>query len=113
MTYPFETAIVAIAALHHLPLNPALKRFKDLLRPGGELAVIGLYRASTPLDFLLSAVAFPVSWMFRLSRGYSDVGAPLQEPQTTLQEIRAACQTWLPGAFFSPQAAISIFPYLA
>jgi 2-polyprenyl-3-methyl-5-hydroxy-6-metoxy-1,4-benzoquinol methylase len=34
--------ITAVATLHHLPLRPALERFRDLLKPGGVLAFIGL-----------------------------------------------------------------------
>ena len=52
MTHPFADgsfdAIASIATLHHLPLEPALGRFRDLLRPGGVLVVIGLYRLRTP-----------------------------------------------------------------
>src|SRR5437879_2012383 len=55
MHYPFEPetfdVIASIATLHHLALEAALERLKRLLRPDGVLAVIGLYRLSTPADF--------------------------------------------------------------
>lgn len=39
MTHPFADCsfdlITAVATLHHLPLRPALARFRDLLKPGG------------------------------------------------------------------------------
>ena len=41
---------VSIATLRHLPLDPALRKFRDLLRPSGTLAAIGLYRLSTLSD---------------------------------------------------------------
>jgi SAM-dependent methyltransferase len=37
-------AVVSISALHHLYLADALRRFADLLRPGGVLAVVALPR---------------------------------------------------------------------
>jgi SAM-dependent methyltransferase len=54
MTHPFANEtfdrITAVAALHHLSLEAALIRFRDLLVPGGILAVMGLYRLSTIED---------------------------------------------------------------
>lgn len=36
--------IVSIATLHHMPLEIALKKLKTLLRPGGILVILDLYR---------------------------------------------------------------------
>lgn len=113
MAYPFLDdsfdLIVAVAALHHLPLRPALIRFRNLLRTGGVLAVIGLYRGETLRDLAFSAAAFPASWTLRLFRGYADVGAPVQNPQETLSEIRCACQALLPGASLRRQLLFRYF----
>jgi len=102
MTHPFAAhsfdLITAVATLHHLPLRPALTRFRNLLRPGGVLAIIGLYRAQTLSDYALAASAFPSSWILRLLWGHTDVGAPVQDPRETLREIRSACDALLPGA---------------
>ena len=102
MTYSFSDKsfelITAVATLHHLPLRPALLRFRQLLIPGGVLAIIRLYRGETFSDHALAAAAFPASWMFRLFRGYADVGAPVRDPRETLREIRSACDVILPGA---------------
>ena len=89
--------IAVVAALHHLPLESALERFRDLLRPGGVLAIVGLYRASSFADYLVAAAALPLSRVLRLRRGYSDVGAPLHEPLETLRQIRSGCARLLPG----------------
>jgi 2-polyprenyl-3-methyl-5-hydroxy-6-metoxy-1,4-benzoquinol methylase len=35
--------VVAVATLHHLPLRLALERFRDLLKPGGVLSIIGAW----------------------------------------------------------------------
>jgi ubiquinone/menaquinone biosynthesis C-methylase UbiE len=102
MTYPFSDdsfdLITAVATLHHLQLRPALARFQKLLRPGGVLAIIGLYRGGTLRDRALAPIAFSASWMLRLVRGYTDVGAPVQGPRETLQEIQRACDLLLPEA---------------
>lgn len=101
MTYPFPNNsfdfIAAVATLHHLPLVPALTRFSNLLKSGGVLGVIGLYRARTAQDFVLAAVALPTSWTMRRLRDYTDVKAPLQEPNESLHEIRTACDSTLRG----------------
>jgi hypothetical protein len=102
MTHPFVVdsfdLITAVATLHHLPLRPALTRFRSLLRSGGVLAIIGLYRAQTLSDYALAASAFPLSWILRWLRGHTDVEAPVQNPRETLWEIRSACDSLLPGA---------------
>jgi 2-polyprenyl-3-methyl-5-hydroxy-6-metoxy-1,4-benzoquinol methylase len=90
--------IAAVAALHHLPLSAALARFQTLLNAGGTLAVIGLYRAHAIEDYFWAAAALPTSWILRWILGQTDVAAPLQAPAETLDEIRGACESLLPGA---------------
>jgi SAM-dependent methyltransferase len=101
MRFPFPNhsfdLITAVATLHHLPLEPALNRLRNLLRPGGVLAVIGLYRINTVQDVAFAIAGKPVSWILRHSRHCADVNAPLQEPKETLKEIQAACDMLLPG----------------
>jgi SAM-dependent methyltransferase len=92
--------IASIATLHHLPLAPALERFTQLLRPGGVLAIIGLYRLSTVSDFIYGCAAKPVSGWLRATRGGEPIVAPIRDPDETLGEIRAAVERVLPGADF-------------
>lgn len=102
MTQPFAGGsfdfIAAVATLHHLPLMPALTRFRDLLKPGGTLAVIGLYRANSVVDYAWASAALPVSRALRCVHVQEEVAAPLRRPNETLREIRAACEDILPGA---------------
>ena len=102
MSQPFEKGsfdvIASIATLHHLPLAPALDRFKQLLGPGGVLALVGLYRLSTPADLAWAFVAMPVSWWLRLTRNYESVAAPIRDPDETLAEIEDCVDRILPGA---------------
>jgi SAM-dependent methyltransferase len=95
--------IASIATLHHLPLVPALERFAQLLRPGGLLAVVGLYRLRTLEDLARAPVALPVSWWLRLTRNYEEVAAPIRDPDETLEEIRNAAARILPGAAITRQ----------
>lgn len=101
MTYPFPEesfdAIGAVATLHHLPLEAALMRLRILLKPGGVLAVIGLYR-HTFSDYPVDALAMVVSLTLRLRYSYSEVAAPVKAPNETLDQIRAVCARVLPGA---------------
>jgi len=102
MTHPFPAAsfdfITCVAALHHLPLKPALVRFRDLLKPGGVLAIVGLYRNHTLEDYAWGAAAMPISRILRFLHGDAAVNAPVQDPRETLHEIRDAAQKLLPGA---------------
>ena len=102
MTYPLAQAsfdlVAGIAVLHHLPLAAALARFRELLAPGGVLAVIGLARPSTAHEAAMSALAYPVNQALRRIKGEAPVGAPVKDPAETLPQIRAAADAVLPGA---------------
>ena len=102
MTYPFARNsfdfIAVVATLHHLPLIAALERFRELLKPGGVLAVIGLYRLHSIADYAFAAIAKPISLIVRVVRPVPAVSAPIREPATTLRTVRAACGQILPGA---------------
>ena len=101
MDHDFEPAsfdvIATIATLHHLPLSQALERFKQLLRPGGTLMIIGLYRLHTASDFAYALAALPVSWWLRWTKNYEEVAAPMRDPDETLAEVIACVARVLPG----------------
>ena len=101
LTYPFPAAhfdfIAAMAALHHLPLQQGLERLRDLLRPNGVLAIIGLYRPSTAMDRVAAAAAWPVSCVLRHVHEPVRMQASVREPNETLQEVRNAAEALLPG----------------
>jgi SAM-dependent methyltransferase len=102
MRYPFPDAsfsfISVIATLHHLPLSPALERFRTLLAPGGVLAVLGLYRLCGLRDALSAAAALPASRVIRCFRRYRETDAPMLAPGQTLADIRDAARDCLPGS---------------
>ncbi|MCP2261526.1 Methyltransferase domain-containing protein [Streptoalloteichus tenebrarius] len=97
--------VTAVSSLHHMPLRPAMARMAELVRPGGTLAVIGFYRRSTLSDHVVSAIALPAyaavgAYRAAMGRGgkLENDGMPVQDPTTTLAEIRAAAAELLPGA---------------
>jgi SAM-dependent methyltransferase len=90
--------VCALASLHHLPLPAALERMESLLKPGGVLAVIGLYRSRGIFDFAWSLAAFPVSLWLRIARPRVRAAVPLRDPSLTLRETRAIAVDLLPGA---------------
>ncbi len=55
--------VSAIASLHHVELAPMVAHMKRLLKPGGVLAILGLYKETTISDLLYSAAAIPVNFI--------------------------------------------------
>jgi len=102
LTYPLPDGefdfIAAIASLHHMELTSALVRFDHLLRPGGTLVVIGLYRNRTLSDWIAAAIALPARIAFQSVRGTAVVAAPIQEPKDSLAEIQNRSKALLPGS---------------
>lgn len=107
LEHPFAEAsfdvITSIASLHHLDLLPALTRMKMLLKPGGRLVVIGLYREVSPIDWLFSLVNILLDFLqkhlcHRHPDGLKVLNTPIRKPQRSINEIRRAAAAILPGA---------------
>jgi SAM-dependent methyltransferase len=97
-------AVVAVASLHHLPLLPALTRMAALVRPGGVLAVVGLYRPVSALDHALGLLALPANAAVGVCRaavgpaGRAEPDMPVRPPEAGLVEIRDAAGQLMPGS---------------
>lgn len=105
LTYPFEPAsfdvIVSVAALHHMSVAAALPRMRELLRPGGTLAIIGLARNRLPADLPRELAAITAARCYRLTRNYWEQTAPtVWPPPHTHHEMRRIAGELLPGARF-------------
>lgn len=101
MQYHFEEQfdfIAATASLHHMPFEQALAKMASLLRPGGVLAVLGLFREASLTDRAVALVAVPTNIFYALKRGQYESGARVKLPDMSLQEIRARASSLLPGA---------------
>ena len=92
--------VSCIASLHHLPFAETVTKLRDVLRPGGVLAVLGLNRPSLG-DLPMAALAV-VPNRVRILLAPRGKGAgpepPIMDPDMTLREIREQAGDQLPGA---------------
>lgn len=98
--------VVSVATLHHLPYCDALRKLKRILKPGGALLLLDLYRAGNALDLAFSAIGVVADRLARLFRK-SLVPKELAEAwhqhsrldhYQSIAEIRRACADILPQA---------------
>ncbi|WP_458689979.1 class I SAM-dependent methyltransferase [Nocardia tengchongensis] len=90
--------IVSIAALHHMDTVEALTRMRDLLRPGGTLAVVGMARNDFPADLPWEAAALLTSIKDRLFRAQWAHPSPVVwPPPNTYAEARRTAEQIMPG----------------
>ncbi|HUF34145.1 MAG TPA: hypothetical protein VMN58_13150 [Acidimicrobiales bacterium] len=74
---------------------------RDLLRPGGTLAVLGLARSRYPTDLAHDAAGAVATRILKRGRGrtYWDTPAPMVwPPPLTFAETRTVVRAVLPGA---------------
>jgi SAM-dependent methyltransferase len=92
-------AVVSVATLHHVDLVEALARMRDLLRPGGTLAAVGLARSRSPSDRALDVAGAVATRGHRLTKAWWETPAPMcWPPPHTFAEVRHAVGRVLPGA---------------
>jgi 2-polyprenyl-3-methyl-5-hydroxy-6-metoxy-1,4-benzoquinol methylase len=91
--------ITFVASLHHLPLYETLHEARQMLSPGGELAIVGLSANKTIADWTWAALCTPAarvgSWLHRETR---NIGVAVATPGESLGEIRRVADDVLPGA---------------
>jgi SAM-dependent methyltransferase len=102
MTHPFEPGsfdhIASLAALHHMDAAAALSRMRELLAPGGTLAIVGLARNRYPADLPFAAAGSIGHRLLRLRRSYWEDSAPrVWPPPDTFSETRRTARRVLPG----------------
>jgi SAM-dependent methyltransferase len=101
--------ITSIASLHHMDAEAALVRMRDLLRPGGVLAVIGLARGGSPADSGLSVAAAAGHHLHRAASARQRRGAAnrapaayqppvIWPPPQSYRDMRRIAAQVLPGA---------------
>jgi 2-polyprenyl-3-methyl-5-hydroxy-6-metoxy-1,4-benzoquinol methylase len=102
MTYDFEPSsfdlVASVAFLHHVGVAAGLERMRDLLRPGGTLAVIGLARSRYPQDLPIDIAASLRTRLHKLTKAYWEHSAPtVWPPENTFNETRDIATRVLPG----------------
>lgn len=95
--------ITLVAVLHHLPLEETLTAIKPLIKPGGELVVVGLSQ-ETRRDLGWSAISLLLNPLIGLilhprPDGTVPTGmtAPASNPTETFEQISRAAHAILPG----------------
>jgi ubiquinone/menaquinone biosynthesis C-methylase UbiE len=103
LTHPFEPesfdVVASIAVLHHMDTAAGLARMRNLLRPGGVLAVIGLPRPRWPHDIPYAAAgAVAHRWHRWRHGGVREMIAPaVWPPPDTFAQVQATAKRLLPG----------------
>jgi 2-polyprenyl-3-methyl-5-hydroxy-6-metoxy-1,4-benzoquinol methylase len=103
-------AVVSVSALHHLPLETALRRMAAWLRPGGVLVAVALPRTDLPRELPVEVLAFVAQRVVAVVLGgvrllpgrrellrKRDEGMPVRDPELTVGEVRARAAVVLPG----------------
>ena len=101
LSYPFEAAsfdfVCANTSLHHMDFTAALTTLARLLKPGGQLAVVGLAANKSLADLLVAVGCTPVALAYRAIRRKGGSGAPIMDPDHSWREARAMAGAALPG----------------
>ena len=107
LRHPFEPEsfdfVGSVATLHHMEPTAALQRMRALVRPGGTLAVLGLFRSELPRDlgWVVAGAATTRVLKRSAARTYWETPAPkVWPPAHTLRQIRQVVRRELPGATF-------------
>jgi SAM-dependent methyltransferase len=102
LTYPVDAEaydfVSALASLHHMPFEPAIKKMTRALRSGGVLAVLGVWPVTTTSDQMVSGAAVLVNLGYRMVRGPASMHGLTAKPTMSLVEMRARMPDLLAGA---------------
>jgi SAM-dependent methyltransferase len=107
-------AIVSVTALHHLPIDDALRRLSRALRPGGVLAAVALPRPDLarelPVELLAATGHRVLGATFAVLRSSGDAAGwyrpepshevmpKVLDPPLTTRQVRQHAAAVLPGA---------------
>ncbi|MEU8395370.1 class I SAM-dependent methyltransferase [Nonomuraea sp. NPDC048892] len=105
LTHPFEPAsfdvVTSVATLHHMDAAAGLTRMRDLLAPGGVLAVVGLARSTMPRDLPGELAAVAANVLHRATKNHWEHPSPtVWPPPVTYPEMRALAAELLPGSAY-------------
>ncbi|MFD1931279.1 class I SAM-dependent methyltransferase [Nonomuraea mangrovi] len=103
LTHPFEPAsfdlVASVATLHHMDAAAGLARMRDLLRPGGVLAIVGLARSAMPNDLPHDLAGVVVGTVHRAVKGHWEHPSPtVWPPPVTYPQMRGLAAEILPGS---------------
>ena len=91
--------ITFVATVHHMDLRASLLKARRLLRPSGEIAIVGLSANKTLWDWTLSGLCLPIVRIgSKLYHETRDIDVLTALPRENLDEIRQVADEVLPGA---------------
>jgi len=97
--------VASVAVVHHMEMEPALSRMRELLRAGGTLVVVGLGRSHRPGDFVVDAAGMIVDRLHRLTKPYTEHTSPtVWPPPLTYGQVRQTAERILPGVRYRRHA---------
>ena len=106
LSYPFDPesfdVVGSIAMLHHVDATEGLRRMRELVRPGGVIAIIGFARPSTFTDAARGVMGVTYKRGMQLRGRYWEHHAPTcWPPPLSMAEMRSLVDAELHGARFS------------
>lgn len=91
--------ITFVASIHHMDLRASLLKARSLLRPSGEIAVVGLSANRTLRDWIWSGLCLPAVLLgSKLHNETRDVGLVVADARENLDDIRQVADDVIPGA---------------
>lgn len=94
-------AVIFAASFHHMEEEGALRKARELLRPGGRLLIVGLADPSGPGDWLLEALRVAPAKLgtaLHRERSSEELGLAVDYALPKMGEVRALVRRELPGA---------------
>jgi SAM-dependent methyltransferase len=91
-------AVIAVAALHHMPLDQGFARARELLRPGGRLLVLGVWTDRHLRDAAWNWRSVQLNRQLQARLGRDEMAAPATFDRTSWHDTRAWCRQHLPDA---------------
>ena len=97
---PFD-AITFVASIHHMDMERAITKAKELLAPVGVIVIVGLASPSSVLDHAIEVLRIVPSWVssrVHRMRTSEDLGVPTSYATPSMAEVRDIASRLLPGA---------------